>query len=108
MTADAAPFRDQPLSEAPLEVLQAELARLRAMPPGERMAAGRFISDAEERAYSCGGIAATRRALATAPRWVGSQPRELWSYVEEFVYVHFVYPSRRLWRRVTGRTEYDD
>ena len=105
MSADTAPFRDRPLSEVPLEVLQTELARLRAMPPMERLAAGRFLSDAERLTYARGRIAGRQETRARAPRWLGSVPHELPCEIEGLFYERIVYPSRRLWRRLTGCIE---
>lgn len=95
-----------PLSEVPAAAIVAELARRRAMPPMERLAAGLFVNEEERLAYVRGELARMREARAKAPRWLGSVPHELPCELETWFFDQIAYPTRRLWRRLTGRPEY--
>lgn len=58
--------------------------------------------------YECGRLAGLREERANAPRWLGSIPHELPGEVETWFFEQVAYPTRRLWRRLAGRHEFDD
>lgn len=97
-----------PLSEVPAVAILAEIARRRAMPPMERLAAGHFVDADERLAYKRGRLAGIGEERAKAQRWLGSVPHDLPCGVRTWLYVRIYYPTRRLWRQLTGRPEYDD
>lgn len=66
------------------------------------------MNSREQAIYDCGRLAGLREALARAPRWLGSVPHELPCEVETWFFEQVAYPTRRLWRRLVGRPEYDD
>lgn len=62
----------------------------------------------EQAIYECGRLAGLREERANAPRWLGSIPHKWPTDLETMFVERIAYPSRRLWRRVIGRPEYDD